>query len=81
MYDPSNIEDDNVSSAGSANSIQIWLIDTNEEEIIPTINAINNNVNIQAQTVYSGKVDDFVILGNDLLCLCKTTSLLTRKRH
>lgn len=79
MCDPPDIEDDNVSSTGSVNSFQIRLIDMEEEEIIPTTNAADDNVDIQAQTIYGGKDNEFTISGSGLLC--ETTSLLTRKRH
>ena len=43
------------------NSFQIGLIDIEHEEIVPTTNTADDNVDIHAQTVHGGKDNEFTV--------------------
>ena len=74
-----DVDADDFSSKGSANSFEIGPMDVEEEEITHVANSVDNNVDSQAQTAYGLKRNEFEMLGSDLLC--KTVSSPARKRH
>ena len=78
MADIPDIEIDDISETNSVNSM-IMELNTDEDEILPTTNAAEDNINIETETAYGGNNNEFTISGSGLLCEC--TTALTRKRH
>ena len=80
MYDPPDVEPDDISEANSQNSFGIGVVEDKENiEISQLLILPIEKFEVRAETAYGGRNNEFIISESGLLC--ETTFLLVRKRH
>ena len=80
MFDPPDVEPDDISEANSQNSFAIGVVEDKEIiELSPTTNAADENFEVISETAYGGRNNEFNISGSGILF--ETKYLLVRKRH
>eukprot|EP00957_Ditylum_brightwellii_P085354 6493385-Ditylum_brightwellii.AAC.1 len=62
--DPPDIDNNDFLLTSSVNSFEIGIVHNDEEEITPTTNAADTNVEIQTETVYDDENNEFMISGS-----------------
>ena len=80
MYDPPDVEPDNISEYNSHNYFAIGVFEDKENiNILSTTNTADEKFEVISETTHGGQNNESTILGSGLIF--ETTYLLVRKRH